>query len=96
MIKCSKCYREIKEEEGLVHTELSGDKQIICRDCFKAAVGVDYDTFQLRRENARQGCLATVVSAAVTAYAFMEYGVLYGMAGIVLTGLIYYFSAKVR
>lgn len=96
MIKCSKCQKDIEEEQGLVHTDMDGKKHIICETCFKDEVGIDYKTFRLRRENARQGCFATVVCAVATVYAFFEYGMLYGATGVVLTGLIYYFSAKVK
>lgn len=96
MIRCSRCGKELDERRGLVHTDEQGERRIICEDCFKAAVGVDYKTFQLRRENAKQGCLATLVCLFATAYAFMEYGALYGVGGIILTGLVYYFSVKVK
>jgi len=96
MIRCERCKRKIDEKEGLVHTNAAGKPSIICADCFKKAVGVDYKTFQLRRENAKQSFWAAVVCLLATAYAFMEYGILYGAAGIVLTGLVYYFSAKVK
>lgn len=97
LIQCQKCGKSIPEEKGLVHTDIeTKQKHVICENCFKSEVGVDYKTFQMRRENAKQGCLATIVSLIVTVYAFLEYGYLYGLAGIVLTGLIYYFSAKVK
>lgn len=97
MIQCQKCNKSIPEEKGLVNTNTeTNEKMVICQECFKEYMGVDYKTFQVRKENAKQGCLATVVCLIVTAYAFMEYGPLYGVVGLIATGLIYYFSAKIK
>lgn len=97
MIQCQKCGKSMHEEQGLVNTNIeNNEKMILCEACFKACVGVDYKTFQMRKANAKQGCFATLVCLMVSVYAWMEYGILYGIVGIIITGLIHYFSAKIN
>lgn len=96
MVECSVCHKQIDEKEALVNTDSKGEKRVICRDCFKQQAGVDYKTFAYRKENAKQISIALVICLAMTVYAFVEKGLLYGLGGIVLTVLIYFFAGKMK
>ncbi len=96
MVECSVCHKKIDEKEALVNTSKSGDKKVLCQDCFKQQAGVDYKTFAYRKENAKQIGLTLAVCLGMTVYAFVEKGPLYGAIGIILTILIYFFAAKIR
>ena len=87
MVECSICHKKIDEKKALVNTTQNGEKRII---------GVDYGTFAYRKENAKQIAIALVVCIAMTIYAFVEKGPLYGLAGIILTVLIYFFAGKIK
>ena len=93
---CAKCGKKLADKEALVHKNIDGKREIICHDCFKDATGVDYKTFLYRREAAKQTLFATIFCLAATVYAFVTEGPLYGAAGIAITVLIFFFSAKVR
>ena len=93
---CAECGKKLKEEEALVHKNLEGKQMIICHECFEKEVGVDYKTFMLRREAAKQNLFATLFCIIITIYAFIAEGPLYGFAGIVITILIFLFAAKVH
>ena len=54
MFHCSICGRALSEKEALVHQGKDGQKEIICPACFEKEVGIDYETFRYRRENAKQ------------------------------------------
>ncbi len=54
MFHCSICGRALSEKEALVHQGKDGKKEIICPACFEKEVGIDYETFRYRRENAKQ------------------------------------------
>ncbi len=95
-LNCALCGKKLSQEEALVHKNSRGEQEIICHECFEKEVGVDYKTFMFRREAAKQTLFATLFCLAATIYAFVEEGPLYGMAGIVITVLIFLFSAKVR
>ena len=86
----------LADKEALIHKNIDGKQEIICHDCFKEATGVDYKTFLYRREAAKQTLFATIFCLAATIYAFVTEGPLYGAAGIFVTVLIFFFSAKVR
>ena len=94
MLKCSKCGKALADKDALVHKDPEGNQHIICHDCFKEAMGVDYQTFAFRKENAKQTFFAVLFCLAATIYAFMEKGPLYGGLGIILTILVYIFSSK--
>jgi len=94
MIKCAHCGRDIPETDALKHKTSDGDYEVICKSCFQAATGVDYQTFAFRRENAKMTLLAVLFCLAATIYAFVEKGVLYGILGLVLTVLVYLFASK--
>ncbi|MDD6383222.1 hypothetical protein [Mitsuokella sp.] len=94
MLNCSICGREISEKEALINRDESGRKRIVCRKCFEEAVGTDYDTFRYRRENAKQTLLAVLFCLAATIYAFIARGPLYGLLGIILTILVYFFATR--
>lgn len=96
MVKCSHCGRDIDEKAALVHKDESGEKRIICTDCFEELAGIDYKTFAYRKESAKQTLFAMICCIAATVYAFVERGWEYGVLGIVLTVLIYLFASKVR
>lgn len=93
---CAKCGKKLADKEALVHKNIDGKQEIICHECFKEATGVDYKTFLYRREAAKQTLFATIFCLAATIYAFVNEGPLYGAAGIFVTVLIFFFSAKVR
>lgn len=95
-LNCSMCGKKLAQNDALVHKNADGKQEIICHDCFKEATGVDYKTFMYRREAAKQTLFATLFCIGVTIYAFIEEGWEYGAAGVVLTILIFLFSAKVR
>lgn len=95
-LNCALCGKKLKEEEALVHKTTDGKQEIICHECFEKETGVDYKTFMFRREAAKQTLFATLFCIAATIYAFVEEGPMYGFAGIVITVLIFFFSAKVR
>lgn len=90
------CGRDLPEKEALVHKDSEGVKHIICPECFQKATGIDYKTFAYRRENAKQTLFAVLFCLGATVYAFVEKGVLFGLLGIVLTVLVYFFSSKAR
>ncbi|WP_432646846.1 hypothetical protein [Mitsuokella sp.] len=94
MFKCSVCGRELSEKEALVHQGKNGEKEVICPACFEKIVGVDYETFRYRRENAKQTFFAVLFCLAATIYAFFEKGWPYAVLGIVLTLLVYFFSSR--
>ena len=96
MLKCSKCGKALADKDALVHKDPEGNPHIICHDCFKEAMGVDYQTFAFRKENAKQTFWAVLFCLAATVYAFVEKGVEWGIGGIVLTVLVYLFSSKVK
>ena len=96
MLKCSECGRTLAEKDALVHTTEEGEKKIICQECFKNLTGIDYQTFALRKENAKQTLIAVLFCLACTAYAWYDKGLLWGIGGIVLTALVYLFSSKAR
>lgn len=96
MLKCTKCSRDLPEEEALVHTDEEGVRHIICPECFEKATGIDYKTFAYRKENAKQTLFAVLFCLGATVYAFVEKGPLYGGLGILLTLLVYLFSSKAK
>lgn len=96
MVKCSYCGQEIDEKSALVHKGESGNKRIICADCFEKMAGVDYKTFAYRKESAKQTLFALICCIAATIYAFICRGWEYGVLGIVLTILIYLFASKLK
>lgn len=96
MVECSICHKHIEEKVALVNTDKDGNKQVLCRECFKQKTGVDYQTFAYRKENAKQIAIAVVICLAMTIYAFIEKGPLYGLLGIILTVLVYFFSGKIK
>ena len=96
MLTCAKCHKKIDEKDALKRKNEQGAQEIICQECFKAATGVDFATFAYRREVAKQTFFAVIFCLAATIYAFVEKGSLYGAAGLLLTALIWYFSAKIR
>lgn len=94
MFHCSICGRALSEKEALVHQGKDGKKEIICPACFEKEVGIDYETFRYRRENAKQTFFAVLFCLGTTVYAFIEKGWPYGLLGIVLTILVYLFSSR--
>ncbi len=96
MLKCELCGCELEEKDALVRKNEEGNKEIICQKCFEKAVGVDYKTFAYRKENAKQTFFALLFCIGATIYAFVEKGPLYGGLGILLTILVFLFSAKAR
>lgn len=96
MLTCAHCGKRIEEKDALQHKNEAGENEVICQDCFKEIMGVDYQTFRLRRENAKQTIFAVAVCVIATIYAFVERGALWGGLGIVLTVLVYLFSSKAR
>lgn len=96
MVECSICHKHIDEKLALVNTNKDGNKRVICQECFKQETGVDYHTFTYRKENAKQISIAVIICLVMTIYAFIEKGPLYGVLGIVLTVLIYFFSGKIK
>lgn len=95
-LTCEVCGKKILKEEALVHKNIEGKAEIICHECFEQATGVDYETFVYRREAARHTLVATVFCICVTIYAFVDKGPMWGTAGVIVTLLIFFFSAKVR
>lgn len=96
MLECSICHKKITEADALVNKDRDGNQRIICKECFAKEVGVDYNTFAYRKENAKQIAISMVLCLTMTAYAFWEKGPFYGVIGIVLTVLIYFFAAKMK
>lgn len=97
ILKCQKCGKEITEQNSLVHTDISTkEKTIICQACFKTHMGIDYKTFQYRKESAKQGCFAVLFCLCATIYAFIEKGPIYGLCGLIATALIYFFAMKIK
>ena len=94
MLICSECGRQLEEKEALVHKAADGSKKIICPACCEKLTGVDYRTFAYRKENARQTFFAVLFCLAATGYAFYTRGWEWGVGGIVLTLLVYFFSSK--
>ena len=95
-LKCAICGKSLDEKNALVHKNQEGQQQIICYDCFEKETGVDYKTFAYRRESAKQTFFATLFCIGLTIYAFIEKGPMYGVAGIVITVLIFLFAGKVK
>ena len=79
-----------------MHKNKDGEKEVICPECFEQAVGVDYKTFVYRREVAKQTMFAVLFCLCATGYAFWEKGPMYGVAGLLLTVLIFFLSGKAR
>lgn len=96
MVECSICHKKLDEKTALVNTDKAGEKHIICQECFQKETGVDYKTFAYRKENAKQIAIAVIICLAMTIYAFMEKGPMYGALGILLTILIYFFAGKIK
>ena len=96
MVKCQKCGIEIEEKDALLHKNNSGEKEVICQNCFKEAAGIEYQTFAYRKESAKQTFFAVLFCLGATVYAFMEKGAVYGFAGLVATFLIYLFASKAK
>ena len=95
-LKCALCGKNLDEKSALIHKNQQGERQIICYDCFEKETGVDYQTFAYRRESAKQVFFATIFCILLTIYAFVEQGPLYGVAGIIITVLIFLFAGKVK
>lgn len=95
-VECSLCHKMVEDKQALVNTDEAGKQRILCRDCFKKEAGVDYQTFSYRKENAKTLTWSVLFCIAMTIYAFWEKGPLYGVMGIMLTVLIYYFGCKVK
>ena len=95
-LKCTLCGKSLDEKNALSHKNAKGERQIICHDCFKEQTGVDYQTFAYRRESAKQVFFATIFCLIATIYAFIEQGPLYGIAGIIITILIFLFAGKIK
>lgn len=96
MLKCSECHCSLDEKKALVHTAETGEKKIICPECFERLSGIDYKTFAYRKENARQTLFAVLLCLGAAAYAFWDKGWLWGVGGLVLTAFVYLFSSKAR
>lgn len=97
MLKCKLCGKELLEKDALVTTNMkTHEKTILCSHCFETNAGVDYKTFQYRRESAKQGCFAVLFCLCATGYAFWEKGPLYGALGLLATVLIYFFTIKIK
>lgn len=96
MVKYSHCNRKIDEKAALVHKDASGSRRVICTDCFEKLAGVDYKTFAYRKESAKQMAFAMICCIAATIYAFLERGWEYGVIGIVVTILLYFFAGELR
>lgn len=95
-LKCSLCSKSLDEKSALLHKGKDGQQRVICYECFEKETGVDYKTFAYRRESAKQIFFATVFCIAATIYAFIEEGPIYGVAGIILTILIFLFAGKIK
>ncbi|MBR1729583.1 MAG: hypothetical protein IJ728_08680 [Selenomonadaceae bacterium] len=95
-LKCALCGKNLDEKSALIHKNQQGQKEIICYDCFEKETGVDYKTFAYRRESAKQIFFATIFCIIATIYAFIEKGPLYGVAGIIITILIFWFGGKIK
>ena len=95
-IKCAMCGKTLEPKLALMHKNQAGQREIICHECFEKATGVDYKTFAYRRESAKQIFFATLFCIGLTIYAFIEQGALYGIAGIVITVLIFLFGGKIK
>ena len=96
MVRCDTCHKEIEEKDALKRKNDKGEQEVICPDCFKEIMGMDYKTFAYRRAVMMQTLLACLFCLGATVYAFVEKGALYGAAGIVLTILVYVFSVRFR
>jgi hypothetical protein len=96
MLKCSICGRDLQEKDALIHKTKDGSQAVICPECFKKKTGIDYNTFAIRKENAKQTIIAVVVCLAATIYAAVEKGLLYGIAGLILTILVYCFASRAK
>ena len=96
MQKCDLCGRELEDKDALVHKNKQGGREIICPECFEKAAGVDYKTFAYRKETAKQTLFALLLCTGATIYAFVEKGPMYGALGILLTVLVFLFSAKAK
>ncbi len=96
MVRCDLCGRDVDEKDALRHKNKQGKQEIICPECFEKATGVDYKTFAYRKETAKQTLFALLLCLGATVYAFVEKGLLYGVLGIILTILVFMFSAKAR
>lgn len=96
MIKCSSCGKDLAESEALIHKNSFGNKDIICKDCFKSITGIDYETFIYRRESAKQTFFAVLFCLAATIYAAATRGIEWGAIGIVLTIAVYLFASKAK
>lgn len=94
--KCGLCGKVLEPKEALLHKNAKGEREVICRECFERETGVDYETFAYRRESAKQVLFATVFCLLATIYAFVEEGALYGVAGLIVTVLIFLFGGKVK
>ena len=95
-LKCAFCGKSLDEKNALLHKNKNGQREIICYECFEKETGVDYKTFAYRRESAKQILFATLFCIGLTIYAFIEEGPLYGVAGIVITILIFLFAGKIK
>lgn len=93
---CCICHKEFPKEDILVNTTENNEQRLICKECFKKEVGVDYNTFQYRKENAKSISIAVIFSLGISIYAFLEKGIGYGFLGLIFTILIYYFGFKTK
>ena len=95
-LKCALCGVKLKPEAALLHKNEAGEREVICHACFEKETGVDYETFAYRRESAKQVFFATVFCLVATIYAFVSEGWQYGLAGLVMTVLIFLYGGKVK
>ena len=94
MLKCSECGRNLEEKDALVNKDSQGNKRVICPECFQKLSGTDYKTFAYR--NAKQTFFAVLFCLAATGYACYTKGWEWGVGGLVLTVLVYFFSSKAK
>lgn len=94
MQTCAHCGKKISDKDALTYKNKQGKLEVICHDCFKKEAGIDYETFAKRRQNARGTLFALLLCLIATVYAFVEKGLLWGLLGIALTVVIYFFASK--
>jgi len=96
MQTCAHCGKKISDKDALTYKDEQGNPEIICHECFKKETGVDYETFAKRRQMAKGTLFAILMCVLATIYAFIEKGALWGLLGIALTVLVYFFASKAK
>ena len=93
MYICDVCGKTINANQGnkvITRKDIRTGKQLhICSECFKEDMGVDYDVYEGRAARSKIMFYGVPLGVIITIFLFIEYGVIPGLIGIMLTYFVY-------